>query len=97
MIEVGQFCYIKCSRYVDYGIKKGDLIYVAGDTMVAIDEGDPYLHRKIFLAARTDDGHVDAKAKALTVDGVNLKPVSKSQQKKLYTQLEEDFKKAEES
>lgn len=96
MIEVGQFCHVKCSRYLDYGIKKNDLIYVAGDTMVAVDEKDPYAYRKIFLAARTNDGHVDAQAKALTVDAVNLNPVSKSKQKKLYAQLEEDFKKEEE-
>lgn len=97
MIEVGQFCNVKCSRYVDYGIQKGDLIYVAGESMVAVDEGDPYAYRKIFLAARTNDGHVDAQAKALTIDGVNLKPVSKSKQKKLYAQLEEDFAQEEES
>jgi hypothetical protein len=65
--------------------------------MVAVNEGDPYAYRKIFLAAKTNDGHVDAQAKALTIDGVNLKPVSKSQQKKLYAQLEEDFKQEEES
>ena len=97
MIEVGMFCTTKCSRYVDYGIKKGDLVYVAGESMVAVDEGDPYAYRKIFLAARTNEGHVDATAKALTMDAVNLKPVSKSKQKQLYAQLEEDFKQEEES
>lgn len=97
MIEVGMFCHVKCSKYVDYGILKGDLIYVAGDTMVAVDEKDPYAYRKIFLAARTEDGHVDAVAKALTMDAINLKPVSKAKQKELYALLEKDFEKSEES
>lgn len=96
MIEVGMFCTVKCSRYVDYNIKKGDLVYVAGDTMVATDEKDPYAYRKIFLTARTDEGHVDAQAKALTMDAVNLKPVSKAKQKELYAQLEKDFEQSEE-
>ena len=95
MVEVGMFCRTKCSRYVSYEIQKGDLVYIAGDSMVAVDEGDPYSYRKIFLVARTDDGHVNATAKALTIDGANLKPVSKAQQKKLYAQLEKDFKKEE--
>lgn len=97
MITVGMFAHVKCSRYVDYGIKKNDLIYVAGDTMVATDEKDPYAYRKIFLAARTEGGHVDAASKALTMDAINLRPVSKSKQKELYAQLEKDFAKKEES
>ena len=76
MIETGMFVRTKCSRYVDYGVQKGDLVYVAGDAMVAVDEGDVYAYRKIFLTAKTNDGHVDSKAKALTMDGVNLKPVT---------------------
>ena len=94
MIEVGMFVRTKCSRYVDYGVQKGDLVYVAGDAMVAVDEGEVYAYRKIFLVAKTtEDAHVDSVSKALTMDGVNLKPVSKAQQKKLYAQLEADFKK----
>lgn len=97
MIEVGMFCYTRCSRYLDYGIKKGDLVYLAGDTMVRVDEKDPYAYRKLFIAAYVEDGHVNAERKPITIDGVNLRKVSDSKQKDLYKVFESDFAKAEES
>lgn len=95
MVEVGQFCTVKCSRYVEYDIKKGDLIYVAGEMMTAVKEEDPYLYRKIFVAAYVNEEHVDAERKPISIDGINLKPVGKVRQKKLYGIFEDDF--AEES
>lgn len=89
MIEVGMFAHVKCSRYVDYGLQKGDTVYIAGDMMVRTEEKDPYAHRKLFVAARTENGVVDANGKGLSIDGANLKQVSKSQQKKLYAAFEE--------
>lgn len=95
MITVGMFVTVKGSRYVDYGIEGGDLVYVAGEMMTPITEKDPYLYRKLFIAAKMVDGHVQASEKPLSMDGVNLKPVSKSKQKKLYAQFEKDFHKEE--
>lgn len=97
MVEVSKFYYVKCSRYVEYGIKKGDLVYIAGEMMSAVDEKDPYLYRKLFLAAFMEGGHVKADVKPITIDGANLRNVSESQQKKLYAQLEKDFSREEES
>jgi len=93
MIEVGMFATVKGSRYVDYGIQGGDIMYVAGEMMTAITEKDPYLYRKLFVAARVVEGHVQAADKPLSMDGTNLKPVSKNRQKKLYAQFEKDFSK----
>ena len=95
MIETGMFATTKCSRYVDYGIQKGDLVYVAGEMMVAVTEKDPYSYRKLFVAAYTNEEHVDAQRKPLSIDGVNLKPVSKAKQKRLYQLFEDDHKKEE--
>ena len=95
MIEVGQFATVKCSRYVEYGIQKGDLVYVAGEMMTAVTEKDPYLYRKLFVAAYVEDEHVDANRKPISVDAINLKPVGKVRQKKLYSMFEKDY--AEES
>lgn len=88
MIEVGMFAHVKCSRYVDYGLKKGDTVYIAGDMMVRTEENDPYAYRKLFVAARCNDGVVDANGKGLSIDGINLRPVSKSKQKQLYDAFE---------
>ena len=91
MLEVGQFVTVKSSRYLDYGVKKGDLMYLAGDTVVHVGDDYPYAMRKLFIAAFVKDGHVDAVSKPLTMDGINLRAVSKTKQEKLYAQLEADF------
>lgn len=88
MIEVGMFAHVKCSRYVDYGLQKGATVYIAGDMMVRTEEDDPYAYRKLFVAARVEDGAVDVNGKGLSIDGANLRPVSKAQQKKLYAAFE---------
>lgn len=95
MIEVGMFATVKNSRYVDYDIQKGDLVYVAGEMMAVIDEKDPYVYRKLFVAAYMDDGHVQAERKPLSMDATNLKKVGIRRQKKLYAQFEKDFAKEE--
>lgn len=95
MVEVGQFCTAKCSRYVDYGVKKGDLVYLAGEMMTPLEEEDPYLYRKLFVAAYVEDEHVDAVRKPISVDARNFKSVSKNRQKKLYDIFEKDFAKEE--
>jgi hypothetical protein len=88
MVEVGLFCTVKCSRYIEYGLQKGDVVYIAGDMMVRTEENDPYAYRKLFVAARTEDGVVDVNGKGLSIDGSNLKPVSKNKQKQLYEAFE---------
>jgi hypothetical protein len=90
------FTIIKSSRYVEYGLQKGDIVYIAGEMMTALTEKDPYLYRKLFIAAPVLEGHVQAEDKPLSMDGINLKAVSKSKQKKLYAQFEKDFAKAKE-
>ena len=95
MIEVGMFAHIKCGRYAEYGLLKGDIVYIAGEMMVALSAEDPYAYRKLFVAAYTEDGHVLDKKKPLSIDAVNLRPVSTGKQKSLYAQFEKDFTKGE--
>lgn len=96
MVEVGQFCKVMNSRYVDYGIKKYDIVYLAGEMMVPLKEEDPYLHRKLFVAAYVVDGHVQGDKKPISVDGLTLGPVSKPKQAELKAIMEEDFSQGEE-
>ena len=92
MIETGQFCTVESSRYVDYGIKRGEVVYLAGDMMVPVEEKDPYTYRKLFVAAYTDGGHVKAERKPISIDAINLKPVSSAKQEELKQLMEDDFK-----
>lgn len=96
IVEVGDFAVVQDSSFAGYGVRKGDIIYVAGDSVVAVDEGDPYSLRRLFVAAYTDDGHVQAERKPFMVDGKRLKPASKAKQEKLKAVMEEDFAEEEE-
>lgn len=96
--KVGDFAEVLDGSYGIYGVKKGDIIYLAGDATIQTDaEKDPYALRKIFLAAFLKDKHIDVDQKPFTIDGKRLKPVSSAKQKKLDDVRIADFKEIESS
>lgn len=95
-IEVGQFCRVMDSTYAEYGVKKNDVVYVAGDSIVAVDEKDPYALRRVFVAAWMQGDHVLVNKGGFTIDGKRLKPCSKAKQARLNTIKEADFSSPEE-
>lgn len=96
-IEVGQFCRVMDSTYVEHGIKKDDVIYVAGDSVVSVDEKDPYALRRLFIGAWMKGDHVDVDRGGFTIDGKRLKPCTKAKQERLNKIKDEDFGEKEES
>lgn len=90
-IETGMFCTVETSDYCQYGVKRGNLVYIYGEFMSALSEEDPYAFRKIFLATKTAERHVVESEKPFTVDGKNLKPVKKAAQERLQKILEGDY------
>lgn len=94
MVEVGNFVKVQDSSFVEYGVKKGDLIYLAGDTLLGVDEKDPYLLRRTFIAAYTKEGHVDSERKPFLIDGLRCKKVSNARQTRLEDMMKEDFDEA---
>lgn len=90
-VKAGDFVEVLDGSYGVYGVKKGDIVYLAGDAFVRVDE-DPYHFRKIFLAAFVKDRHIDVEAKPFTIDGKRLKPVSTAKQAKLDAIRNQDFK-----
>ena len=93
IVEVGDFAEMLDGSFGEYGVKKGDIIYVAGDALVSTDKDDPYAMRKIFVGAFTKEGHIDTKTSPFTVDGKRLRPVGEGKQKKLDAMRDEDFSK----
>lgn len=83
LVEVGQFCRVNSTEYEKYGVKKGQLIYVAGDTLSPIVEDDPYVMRRLFIAAYMEDDHIQVNNKPFLINGLMLSPVSKSKQAEL--------------
>jgi hypothetical protein len=96
-IKTGMFCTVETSDYCQYGIKRGNLVYVYGEFMSRLSEDDPYAFRKLFIATKTIERHVTDSEKPFTVDGDNLKPVKKTAQERLEKLLEGDFKPKENS
>jgi len=96
MVEAGMFCRVLNSNYSQYGVKKEDVVYIAGDGMVAVSEADPYAYRKIFVAALMVDEVVDAESGGFTIDGKSLKPCSKAKSARLQAIHEAAFAEPEE-
>lgn len=97
VIEVGQFCRVLDSTYVEHGIKKGDVIYVAGDSVVSVDDKDPYALRRLFIGAWMKGDSVDVDRGGFTIDGKRLKACTKSKQERLSKIRDEDFGTGEDS
>jgi hypothetical protein len=91
LINVGMFARIKGDDFKEYGVGDGDIIYIAGDTVVSVEEKDPYALRRVFVAAYTKDGHIQIALNPFIVDAKRLKAVSKGEQKSLDEIKEKDF------
>lgn len=89
-VEVGMFAYVKDTKLSEYGVMKGDTVYVAG-SFYEPQEEDPYNFRLKFIATFVKEGHILIHEKPFTVDGKRLEPVSKVNQEKLDAIKEADF------
>ena len=70
VISVGDFCEVVDSELSYYGIKKGDLAYMAGSSDQPTE--DPYTFRRKFIAAKVVDGHVDNDNKPVSYTHLTL-------------------------
>lgn len=95
-VKAGMFCRVQDSTFAEHGVKKNDVIYLAGDTFVRQTE-DPYQFRKVFIGAFLEDDIVQANKKPFLIDGKRLKPVSKAFQEKLEGLLKEAYEPKEEA
>ena len=96
LVKVGMFCTMVNSDFAEHGVKKGDLVYVAGESMMQRDEVDPYTFTKMFIVAYTKDKHVLNTKKPFYSVGQRLKPVSRARQERLEKVFLEDFQEVEE-
>lgn len=95
-VKPGLFVEVLDGSFGEYGVKKGDLVYVAGETTIQTDaHNDPYALRKLFIAAFLKDKHLDLDKKPFMIDGKRLKPVSAAKQNKLDQIRQRDFKELE--
>lgn len=76
------FCEIVTDKMQEEGVKRGQLVYVAGYKALPVSDTDPYNQRIKFFCNLVDkEGHVDPHL--YVIDPVTIQKVSKSKQKKL--------------
>lgn len=83
IIQVGNFVEVLNDNLADHEVLKGDILYIAGDAVVNVSEEDPYVLRRILVAARVKDDHINIADNAFTIDGLSLKAVDEFTQKRL--------------
>lgn len=49
-IQTGDFCEIVSDKFVEHGVKRGHIIYVAGHKALPVSDEDPYTQRIKFFA-----------------------------------------------
>ena len=90
-VKAGDFVEVVVDTLEKDGIAQGSQLYLAGDTLVRESEVDPYLYRKVFVAARINDGHINAEEKPFLVRGESLVRVTDEEEVRLTTIYNEDF------
>ncbi|QHJ80637.1 MAG: hypothetical protein [Bacteriophage sp.] len=90
-VKTGEFVEVVVDTLEKDGIPQGSYLYLAGETLVRESEQDPYLYRKVFVAARVKDYHIDAEEKPFLVRGESLVPVTQAEYERLDTVYREDF------
>ncbi len=79
-IHNGDFCEVVSDKFVEEGIKRGYIVYVAGHKALPITEEDPYTQRIKFFV-HTYNPHIYEMSKALyLMDPDSLLPVDNNKQ-----------------
>lgn len=90
VVEVGMFAKVVTSDLATNGIKRDDVVYVAGSSFLPLDPNKPYDYRKYFVVAKTSGGHVDSSG-GVMMAGKSLKPLSDKRQEELKALLKADY------
>ena len=91
MVEVGKFYKMKDDSLQEYGVSKGDHLYIGGSGFVPDSPSDPYKYRLVFVGVKTKDHHVIIGDQGFTVDARNLSKCNKKDLELLERYKEEDF------
>lgn len=90
-VKAGQFVEVTVDTLEKDGIPQGSYLYLAGDTLVREDVNDPYLYRKVFVAARINNYHINAEEKPFLIAGSSVVPVPEFEAARLENVYKEDF------
>lgn len=86
------FCTVTTDKFVENGLNKGSIVFIAGMRAIPEDESDPYTQRiKCFAHKVAKDGHTLVEEGFFIIDPKNLSPLSEKKSKPLAAMLERDY------
>lgn len=95
LIKHGDFCEIVSDKFVEQGVKRGHIVYVAGSKAIPEDPEDMYNQRvKLLIHIVDHGGHVKL-PEVYMMDPRSLQKVDSSKQKKLEGIFKGDFEQDE--
>lgn len=90
--KAGEFVQIVGRDLEKDGILEGSYLYLAGDTFIPETPDDIYLYRKVFVAAKVIDYHIQADSKPFLVTAKNFGTIDEGELELLNAVYEADFK-----
>lgn len=91
LFEYNDFVTCVDEHLEEFGIKKGDTLFIIGDGFVPLE--DPYNYRKVYIVLPVKDGHIVTTQKPWSVDPKAIEYVTKEEQERLTAIFQQDFSK----
>lgn len=89
-IKSNDVCHIVSDKFIEQGVKRNQLVYVAGHRVLPIAENDPYTQRIKFLCQLlSKDGELDQKL--YLIDPTSLSLVGKKKQEHYLALIKERY------
>lgn len=85
---VGKFAHINSDSYEDYGLPRGQLVFIVGSGFSPVDEDDTY--KLLFIIAKMD-GDVPSKERGVTIARKSLEVLPDEQSDELLNRMEESL------
>lgn len=84
----GKFAYVVSDQYGDYGLDKGDLVFIAGSGFSPVDEDDNY--KLLFVVSKIQDDVPDM-SKGVTIARKSLELLSDIENQRHLERMEESL------
>jgi hypothetical protein len=95
LIHQGDFCEIVSEDLREYGLKRGNYVFIAGHQSLPMSAHDPYTQRVTFMCHKcTREGEVDMEAGFFLLDPKSLFRLPDEQIEEMYEVLTDQLEKA---
>lgn len=88
LVEPDNFVRVIASGYEEYGLQKGEVVFVAGKIDSPVSEEDPYLFRRLFVLCGFNEEGLEVGDRGLiTISGLALEPLPEEENEALIEKL----------